>query len=56
MKVTEEKNLAIAGLVIDILRENGIVQNNPYDVENWATEWLTNHSNLFATGKFKTEE
>jgi len=53
--MTKQENIKIAGEVINLLRKNGIVIESPYDVENWAEEWLTNHSNLFETKMFKEE-
>jgi hypothetical protein len=56
MKLTKKQNIKLAGEVIDLLRKAGAVEdNNPYAIENWAEDYLCNHSNLFETGKFKEE-
>jgi hypothetical protein len=56
-KLSKENNLIIAGSIIDLLVGAGAIEpNNPYAVENWAEEYLTNHSNLFATKRFKEED
>lgn len=45
----------ILGKVIDLLRENGVEMDSPYDFENWVFDNAT-HTQLFATGKFKRED
>jgi len=53
-----KKDIEVAAKVIDLLRaEYGGDDDfaSPYDVENWATEYLTEHSNLWETNKFKRE-
>jgi len=54
-KLTDAQNIVLLGTVIDLLRKS-IKIDSPYDVENWATDYMENHSNLWKTGKFKEEE
>ena len=51
--MTEKQNIEIAAKVIRLLRRNGIKCESPYDVENWSTEYLENHTSLFKTYCFE---
>lgn len=49
-------SLELAGKIIDLMIKEGFeVNNNPYMVEHFAEKFLCNHSNLWATGRFKEE-
>lgn len=50
--MSEKENIKIAAEIIKLLRKSGVNVESPYEVENWAEEFLTNHSNLFATKEF----
>jgi hypothetical protein len=38
--------------IIEVLKKNGIEIDSPYDLENFAQDYLCNHSLIFKTGKF----
>jgi len=48
-----DSNIELAGKIIDLMRANGLTIESPYDVENFVEEYLTNHSNLWETGRFE---
>ena len=45
----------ILGKIIDLLRENGVVVDSPYDFENWIEDHA-NHFELFKTKRFVTDD
>jgi hypothetical protein len=49
------KKQIILGKIIDLLREEGVKIDSPYDFENFMADHAS-HSNLFATKRFKEEE
>jgi hypothetical protein len=48
-------NRPILGKIIDLLREEGVTIDSPYDFEHWIEDH-TSHSKLFDTNRFKTED
>lgn len=47
------KNIAILGEIIDLLRKHGIRIDSPYDFENWIEDNASSYYfHLLATGKF----
>ena len=52
---TKSQNIQIAKKIIKLMKKAGLAVDCPYDVENWAEEYLTNHTNLFKTGEFPIE-
>jgi hypothetical protein len=52
--MNNKQQLRIMGLVIDLLRKEGMKIESPYDVENFFDNM--SHSAMFETGRFPTEE
>jgi hypothetical protein len=56
IRLHQKINIEVAGKVIDLIRSQLDEKfNSPYDIEHWATEYLTDHSNLFKTKRFVNE-
>lgn len=53
--MNDERAIEILGKVIDLLRAEGVQVDSPYDVENFFDD-VGSHSQMFATGRFETEE
>jgi len=51
-------SIEVAGEIIDLIRQKFGKKyiDSPYDMETWAEDYLTNHSNLFETGRFKEND
>lgn len=50
------KDILLAAKIIKLLKKELGNDISPYDVENWAEKYLTNHTNLHKTGGFKDFE
>lgn len=55
MKLTQEQNRELLTKVILLLREYDIGKTNPYEIENWVSDYCCCHSELFKTGLFEEE-
>lgn len=49
-----DKSVELLGKVVDLLRENGIRIDSPYDVDNFFED-CASHEKLMKTGRFKTD-
>jgi hypothetical protein len=43
----------IVGKIIDLLRENGVEIDSPYDLENFCYDYMRSHSDIIESGRFK---
>ena len=50
--ITNQIIIKIIGEIIDLLEQNGIKIDSPYDLENFAEDYLCDHSFIFATKRF----
>jgi len=49
-------NTKILTKIIELLREEGVKIDSPYDLENWLADHAQSHSDMFQTGLFKEED
>lgn len=48
--------IKIISEIIDVLEKNGVEIKSPYDLENFAQDYLCDHSYIFATRRFDEDD